>query len=151
MRGKKVSDKSVHQNKQVQQITKAMAKPAPTPCNDSLDSINTIPSFHEALYFKPLVQSNSQDTNKLATSDRPVSSELQQEQSSNGNHNNGINNSNDSNNNKNNGKTDDNDGEHGRTSMFQGISLKDFENHRKMIEEQNRQKKELLAKALEQR
>lgn len=35
-------------------------------------------------------------------------------------------------------------------SPFKGISLKDFESHRKMIEEQNRQKKEMLHKAIEQ-
>ena len=35
-------------------------------------------------------------------------------------------------------------------SPFKGISLKDFESHRKMIEEQNRQKKEMLYKAIEQ-
>ncbi|XP_065362375.1 RAB6-interacting golgin [Calliphora vicina] len=35
-------------------------------------------------------------------------------------------------------------------SPFKGISLKDFESHRKMIEEQNRQKKEILYKAIEQ-
>lgn len=35
-------------------------------------------------------------------------------------------------------------------SPFRGISLKDFETHRKMIEEQNRQKKDLLYKVIEQ-
>lgn len=35
-------------------------------------------------------------------------------------------------------------------SPFRGISLKDFESHRKMIEEQNRQKKDLLYKVIEQ-
>lgn len=35
-------------------------------------------------------------------------------------------------------------------SPFKGISLKDFESHRKMIEEQNRQKKEMLYKVIEQ-
>ncbi|XP_075159441.1 golgin, RAB6 interacting [Haematobia irritans] len=35
-------------------------------------------------------------------------------------------------------------------SPFKGISLKDFETHRKMIEEQNRQKKDLLYKVIEQ-
>lgn len=34
---------------------------------------------------------------------------------------------------------------------YQGISLKDFEQHRKLIEEQNKQKKEMLTKAIEQR
>lgn len=34
-------------------------------------------------------------------------------------------------------------------SPFKGISLKDFESHRKMIEEQNKQKKDLLQKAIE--
>lgn len=34
-------------------------------------------------------------------------------------------------------------------SPFKGISLKDFESHRKMIEEQNRQKKDMLYKAIE--
>ncbi|KAM8709094.1 hypothetical protein ACLKA7_015980 [Drosophila subpalustris] len=35
-------------------------------------------------------------------------------------------------------------------SPFKGISLKDFEQHRKMIEEQNKQKKQMLYKAIEQ-
>lgn len=35
-------------------------------------------------------------------------------------------------------------------SAFKGISLKDFESHRKMIEEQNRQKKELLYQAIQE-
>ncbi|EDW79952.1 uncharacterized protein Dwil_GK18053 [Drosophila willistoni] len=35
-------------------------------------------------------------------------------------------------------------------SPFKGISLKDFEQHRKMIEEQNKQKKQMLYQAIEQ-
>ncbi|XP_017014547.3 RAB6-interacting golgin [Drosophila takahashii] len=35
-------------------------------------------------------------------------------------------------------------------SPFKGISLKDFEQHRRMIEEQNKQKKQLLYQAIEQ-
>ncbi|EDV97002.1 RAB6-interacting golgin [Drosophila grimshawi] len=35
-------------------------------------------------------------------------------------------------------------------SPFKGVSLKDFEQHRKMIEEQNKQKKQMLYKAIEQ-
>ncbi|XP_034481563.1 RAB6-interacting golgin [Drosophila innubila] len=35
-------------------------------------------------------------------------------------------------------------------SPFKGISLKDFEQHRRMIEEQNKQKKQMLYKAIEQ-
>lgn len=35
-------------------------------------------------------------------------------------------------------------------SPFKGISLKDFEQHRKMIQEQNKQKKEMLYQAIEQ-
>ncbi|XP_037933353.1 RAB6-interacting golgin-like [Teleopsis dalmanni] len=35
-------------------------------------------------------------------------------------------------------------------SAFKGVSLKDFESHRKLIQEQNNQKKELLRKAIEQ-
>ncbi|KAH8398772.1 hypothetical protein KR222_003125 [Zaprionus bogoriensis] len=35
-------------------------------------------------------------------------------------------------------------------SPFKGVSLKDFEQHRKLIEEQNKQKKQLLYKAIEQ-
>ncbi|ALC44973.1 CG33052, partial [Drosophila busckii] len=35
-------------------------------------------------------------------------------------------------------------------SPFKGISLKDFEQHRKLIEEQNKQKKQMLYKAIEQ-
>lgn len=35
-------------------------------------------------------------------------------------------------------------------SPFQGVSLKDFESQRRMQEEQNRQKKEMLYKAIEQ-
>ncbi|KAH8300428.1 hypothetical protein KR018_005250 [Drosophila ironensis] len=35
-------------------------------------------------------------------------------------------------------------------SPFKGISLKDFEQHRRMIEEQNKQKKEMLYQAIEQ-
>lgn len=50
--------------------------------------------------------------------------------------------------------TKDSEGEqqHGLTteSPFKGISLKDFEQHRKIIEEQNKQKKQMLYKAIEQ-
>ncbi|EDW17814.1 RAB6-interacting golgin [Drosophila mojavensis] len=35
-------------------------------------------------------------------------------------------------------------------SPFKGVSLKDFEQHRKMIQEQNKQKKEMLYQAIEQ-
>ncbi|KAH8380062.1 hypothetical protein KR009_008729 [Drosophila setifemur] len=35
-------------------------------------------------------------------------------------------------------------------SPFKGVSLKDFEQHRRMIEEQNKQKKQMLYKAIEQ-
>lgn len=153
MRVKKIPDKSVHQtNKQMQQMTKTTNKPipvrAPSPCNDS---ISTIPSFQEALHFKPLIPSISQNTGIIG-SERSVSPAQQQEKSSVNNCNNGNNNdNNDNNNNMNNIKNDECDGVNGHRSMFQGVSLKDFENHRKMIEEQNRQKKDLLAKALEQR
>lgn len=49
--------------------------------------------------------------------------------------------------------TKDSEGEqHGLSteSPFKGISLKDFEQHRKLIEEQNKQKKQMLYKAIEQ-
>lgn len=35
------------------------------------------------------------------------------------------------------------------TSPFRGVSLKDFEHHRKLLEEQNRQKVHVLQKAIE--
>lgn len=43
-----------------------------------------------------------------------------------------------------------NNGVNDISTPFKGISLKDFEDQRRLIEEQNRQKKEMLYKAIEQ-
>lgn len=88
----------------------------------SLESNDTIISLQEAVHFRPL------------STQRSVSSE-----DTNGTNSIGKMGTND----------DDSDGE--PRSLFQGISLKDFEQHRKMVEEQNKQKKEMLTKAIEQR
>lgn len=47
--------------------------------------------------------------------------------------------------------TDENVADDGKRSLFQGISLKDFEKHQQMMKEANLEKRKLLSQAIEQR
>lgn len=47
-------------------------------------------------------------------------------------------------------ETSSNDDKSLSPTLFQGISLKDYEAQRRMVEEQNKHKKEILCKAIEQ-
>lgn len=133
LRVKKLPDKQVHNGKSTNQVAKSVV-PAEAPQTNnnthninnnieiSLESNDTIKSLQEAVHFRPL------------STQRSVSSEDTNDTNSIG---------------KMATNGDDSDGE--PRSLFQGISLKDFERHRKMVEEQNKQKKEMLTRAIEQR
>lgn len=94
--------------------------------NETYESNETIKSLQDAVHFQPLPAKkiiSSQSTEETAIS------------------------------NDNNGAMDSMSSEENEklNTRFQGISLKDFEQHQKLVEEQNKQKKELLTRAIEQR
>lgn len=133
LRVKKLPDKQIHNGRTTNQTAKLAVAAGIPPTNNNTDNINnnheislesndTIISLQEAVHFRPL------------STQRSVSSE-------------------DTNGTNSIGKmgTNDDDSDAEPRSLFQGISLKDFEQHRKMVEEQNKQKKEMLTKAIEQR
>lgn len=144
---KKLPEKhSVHNNKVAAGASKGIAsKPATTTTtatpitmatshannnNDiSLESNDTIKSLQEAVHFRPL------STQRSVSSDKNASENGSEYLNNNDGPRCGEN-----------GHDSDSD-----RRIFQGISLKDFEQHRKMVEEQNKQKKEMLTKAIEQR
>lgn len=114
--------------------------------NTSNLSESTIQAFRETLHYKPLSQSPSQspspiyDTAKVAqsnnnTNDQSVRIEGGERAECNTN-NNGV------------GRTDH---ELDNRALFQGISLKDFEKHHKLMKEANIEKRRLLSSAIEQR
>lgn len=83
--------------------------------------------IQEGIFFKPLTNLNyTQDDESILPSNLLNNNDVIDEQSRE--------------------EPTDNDG----ASPFKGMSLKDFEAQRKMIEEQNKHKKDLLYKAIEQ-
>lgn len=141
LNAKKLPEKHIYNNKPSTNGSKPIAPKSTTAPvtmaaiqtnnnNDiSLQSNDTIKSLQEAVHFRPLA------TQRSVSSDRNPSE----------NGSDSVNN-NDEPRNGENGHDSDSD-----RRIFQGISLKDFEQHRKMVEEQNKQKKEMLTKAIEQR
>lgn len=107
-------------------------------------SESTIQALQDALHYKPLSQTtrgtddvppqiNSNDANSVTTPEQRTQITAE----NNKNNNNTVNKSNDN-------PTDD-------RSLFQGISLKDFEKHHKLMKEANLEKRRLLSSAIEQR
>lgn len=113
---------------------KAMPESAPVELSDS-----TIQAFHEAMHFRPLdapspnaQQSIAEQVNGNPAIGSNASIERAPSLSSNESDYNGNVSS-------------------GRAAMFNGISLKDFEKHQKVLKEANLEKRRLLSQAIEQR
>lgn len=120
-------------NKTVQ--SKAMPpESAPAELSDS-----TIQAFHEAMHFRPLNVTPSNVQSPIAeqtNGDAIVRNDSSIERTS----------SRSSNENDYNGNVDSE-----RIATFNGISLKDFEKHQKVLKEANLEKRRLLSQAIEQR
>lgn len=105
------------------------------PQEDSMDEINLNKSMSKsiegALFYQPIpkIQQNSQEPKSLPSPSLNISNESDS-----------LNDS---------SILPEPDSLANVESPFKGVSLKDFESHRKMIEEQNKQKKDLLQKAIE--
>lgn len=105
-------------------------------------SESTVQAFHEALHFKPLSQApdsddathnNSSDQNDTVSEQARTANNIQQH------------------NNKNNNCVGENEENLKNQALFQGISLKDFEKHHKLMQEANHEKRKLLSTAIKQR
>lgn len=106
-------------------------------------SESTVQAFHEALHFKPLSQApESDDATHYNSSDQIDTVGGQQPHSANN-----I----EQHNNKNNNCVGENEQNLKNQALFQGISLKDFEKHHKLMKEANLEKRKLLSSAIEQR
>ncbi|XP_034102927.1 RAB6-interacting golgin [Drosophila albomicans] len=140
--------KSQQQTKSKSRSTTPTAPATPTPSVESLNLDGGLSeSLVQALYCGPI--NNNNNNGKAATSATSGDSEVLDDSSiiklgSIGNDNDVVASAADS--------TIDSANEErlSTDSPFKGISLKDFEQHRKMIEEQNKQKKQMLYKAIEQ-
>lgn len=100
-------------------------------------SESTIQAFRETLHYRPLSQSPIHDTKTAQTNngnDQNARTEEGPEKVADI-HNNCV------------GRTDELD----NRALFQGISLKDFEKHHKLMKEANVEKRRLLSSAIEQR
>lgn len=124
------NNKNVHQSKSVVESVKtdndlSSKNGNEDVCDTSNVSNETISSLQDALYFKPLASDQRQFDDIDLNGDEPTSTTT----------------------------TADDRPPTGHTerSIYQGISLKDFDSHRQMIEESNKEKKEILARALDER
>lgn len=154
LRIKKLPEKHVHNGKTSKPVTPIETIPPMIANNNnndiSTESNDTIQSLQEALHFRPLSalrsgSSVSTDGNQNTYRSDGLNAvngggQVSNRNGINGNGLDGVN-----------GNGNDCEDVSDRRSIFQGVSLKDFEQHRKMVEEQNKQKKEMLTKAIEQR
>ncbi|XP_055315194.1 RAB6-interacting golgin [Sitodiplosis mosellana] len=112
-----------------------------TSANDTSNlSESTIQALQDALHYKPLSQTTrgTNDAQQVSPIDATtVYDHRTQIAAENNKNNNNVSKSNDTN-------IDD-------PSLFQGISLKDFEKHHKLMKEANLEKRRLLSNAIEQR
>lgn len=146
MHGSNRANKNVHQTKILEKLTKSEEKPAignktsatETVCDTSNVSNTTVQSLQDALHFKPLPneQNNFDESDLNAFNGNSNSIEPNGQQLTNNSNNNYVARCNST---------------ESTRSMFQGISLKDFDEHRQMIEESNKEKKEILTRAIEER
>lgn len=119
----------VHQMKSVEKPVKPVIND-PVKTDDDGVLEDTVSSLHEALYFKPLPSDQRQFDEIDLNGNEPTSAASTDDiQTSNGQHSNPST----------------------ARSIYQGISLKDFDAHRQMIEESNKEKKQILARALDER
>ncbi|XP_031618290.1 RAB6-interacting golgin [Contarinia nasturtii] len=131
----RIAKSDINQNNAIKNATSA---------NDTNLSESTIQAFHDAMHFKPLSQTrstNDMDTahDNLNTDHDAINSDQQVENTADNMVNNNCANQNT--------EYDLND----RATLFQGISLKDFEKHHKLMKESNLEKRRLLSNAIEQR
>lgn len=119
------NNKNVHQSKSVDKIVKPDDGITLKNGNDgACDTSNdTVSSLQDALYFKPLPSDQRQFDEIDLNGDEPTSTT----------------------------SIDGDTNPPTARSIYQGISLKDFDTHRQMIEESNKEKKEILARALDER
>lgn len=112
-------------------------------------SQSTIQAFQDAMHFKPLAQSQQSIDNPAKISSYACTTSNEDDAQAN----NQISMSNAQNNNH--ISDDDDNGENSdsgsKRSLFQGISLKDFEKHQQIMKEANIEKRRLLSQAIEQR
>lgn len=123
------NNKNVHQTKPAEKSAKVEDAPPLQSANDgACDTSNTsnesVSSLHEVLFFKPLPR--DQFDNVDLNGDEPTSTTATADDGT-------------------------SNGQHTERSIYQGISLKDFDSHRQMIEESNKEKKQILARALDER
>lgn len=128
------NNKNVHQSKSVDKAVKSddglsLKNGNDGTCDTSNESNDTISSLQDALYFKPLPSEQKQFDEIDLNGDEPTSTTSTDGDTPNGQHSN----------------------QSTARSIYQGISLKDFDTHRQMIEESNKEKKEILARALDER
>lgn len=125
------NNKNVHHAKSVGKPVKTddLQNSNDVACDTSNVSNETSSSLQDALYFKPLPSDQRQFDEIDLNGDEPTSTTRVDDETSNGQH----------------------SGQQSTRSIYQGISLKDFDSHRQMIEESNKEKKEILARALDER
>lgn len=128
------NNKNVHQSKSVNMAVKPddglSLKNGNDDACDTSDVLNdTVSSLQDALYFKPLPSDPRQFDEIDLNGDEPTSTTTNDGDTTIGQH----------------------SKQHTARSIYQGISLKDFDTHRQMIEESNKEKKEILARALDER
>lgn len=99
-------------------------------------SESTIQAFQDALHFKPLSQSPRSDDPTQAIVDDQIAAMFDERHADDADQVNGNSVTRDSENNR---------------KLFQGISLKDFEKHHKLMKEANIEKRKLLSSAIEKR
>lgn len=125
------NNKNVHQTKPNDKAVKTDdAPPAKSATDGTCDSSNlsndSVSSIQDALYFKPLPSDQRNFDDIDLNGDEPTSTTATADDGT-------------------------SNGQHTERSIYQGISLKDFDSHRQMIEESNKEKKEILARALDER
>lgn len=128
------NNKHVHQSKSMDNPVRVDDALPPKNGNDgACDTSNatneSVTSLQDALYFKPLPSDQRQFEDVDLNGDEPTSTTSADGETTNGQH----------------------SSQHTARSIYQGISLKDFDSHRQMIEESNKEKKEILSRALDER
>lgn len=129
----KIANSDINQNNALEDATSAQ--------NTSNLSDSTVQAFHDTLHFKPLSHTQGSDDathnnnvieqNATIDDQRVVDNTVEI--------------------NKNNNGVGGSDPKTENRALLQGISLKDFEKHHKLMKEANLEKRKLLSSAIEQR
>lgn len=108
-------------------------------------SESTIQAFQNALHYKPLAQMHTTNDGLMDTQQNGRQPEMVDNQQE------FVGNSLENNKNNNNLHNGNGNGNFENHASFQGISLKDFEKHHRLMKEANLEKRKLLSNAIEQR